>query len=193
MEQQILWSRQDEIGLEYLTLREDTDGSHFESVVIGENEGEYFRLWYQIVASPQWQVQSCLVRLLTANPGRQLSLQRSEDGQWTAESDQPLASLEGCIDVDISITPATNTLPLRRLELVPGQSAELQVVYISVPDLTVRPFRQRYTCLEKSATSGIYRYESLESGFMRDLSVDQNGLVIEYPGIWQRSGRRVIS
>jgi hypothetical protein len=94
--------------------------------------------------------------------------------------------LDGCHDVDIRVTPFTNTLPIRRLALAPGASAELRVGYITVPDLSIRPVRQRYTCLARSESGGIFRYDSLDSGFRADLTVDAHGLVVEYPGIWMR-------
>ena len=37
------------------------------------------------------------------------------------------------IDVDISATPFTNTLPIRRLGLQPGEFAELDVAFVDAP------------------------------------------------------------
>jgi hypothetical protein len=88
--------------------------------------------------------------------------------------------------VDISITPFTNTLPIRRLSLAVGSSTILKVVYIKLPELHVFPFEQRYTCLDVSANGGTYRYESLSSGFTADLPVDHDGIVLDYPQIWKR-------
>lgn len=45
---------------------------------------------------------------------------------------------------------------------------------------------QRYTCLEPHK---LYRYESLDSDFTRDITVDENDLVIEYPGLFRRVWR----
>jgi hypothetical protein len=52
------------------------------------------------------------------------------------------------VDVDISITPFTNTLPIGRLKLHTGESQEILAVYICMPDLAISTDRQRYTCLE---------------------------------------------
>ena len=48
-------------------------------------------------------------------------------------------SSTGCIDVDIRATPFTNTLPIRRLALQPGESRDLRMAFIDVPGLDVRP------------------------------------------------------
>jgi uncharacterized protein len=88
--------------------------------------------------------------------------------------------------VDISATPFTNTLPIRRMELLPGQAYELTVAYIAVPEMETKPVRQRYTCLEVRPYGKLYRYESLSSGYTTELWVDNDGLVIDYPGVFKR-------
>jgi hypothetical protein len=144
-----------------------------------------FRAWYEIHIDRDWKVQQCILRLLGGSH-QEITLQADSENHWTDATATPLAALDGCVDVDISITPFTNTLPIRRLSLNPSQSVDIVVAYITVPELEVRPAQQRYTCLESSAEGGLYRYESLTSGFTRDLRVDPQGLVIDYPGIWKR-------
>ena len=94
-----------------------------------------------------------------------------------------LPKLRGAIDVDISATPFTNTLPIRRLSMRLGQSEEILAVYVQVPSLAVSTDRQRYTCLEAGKR---YRYESVDSDFTRDIEVDEHGLVVNYPGLFRR-------
>jgi hypothetical protein len=94
--------------------------------------------------------------------------------------------LGGCIDVDISVTPFTNTLPIRRLGLAPTESAELLVAYFEGTELQAWPEPQQYTCLEKSYGGGLYRFLSLDGGFTTDLLVDADGLVLDYPGLFKR-------
>ncbi len=98
-----------------------------------------------------------------------------------------MPGLKGCVDVDISATPTTNTLPIRRLGLRRGESAELVVAYVHVPQLRVGRERQRYGCLEASANGGIYRFEALPSGFAADIPVDADGLVVDYPGLFRQA------
>ena len=70
----------------------------------------------------------------------------------------------------------------------PAAHEDLAVVYLAVPELALEPAQQRYTCLEKSPTGGLYRFESLASGFQVDLPVDADGLVLDYPGVFRRVG-----
>jgi hypothetical protein len=94
-----------------------------------------------------------------------------------------LPHLQGAIDVDLSASPFTNTLPIRRLDLPQGRSAEIQVAYVLFPDLSVALDPQRCTCLEPNRR---YRYESLDSDFVREIEVDSEGLVMAYPGLFRR-------
>ena len=97
-----------------------------------------------------------------------------------------MPELQGCIDADISVTPFTNTLPIRRLGLAPEESAELYVAYVVGTRLQAWPEPQRYTCLEKSDRGGLYRFLSLDGEFTADLPVDADGLVLDYPGLFRR-------
>lgn len=79
--------------------------------------------------------------------------------------------------------PFTNTFPIRRLGLADGQRAEIRALYIGAPALEPRSMRQAYTRLDASH----YLYENLEgSAFKAVLLVDEQGLVIDYPGLFQR-------
>jgi hypothetical protein len=110
-------------------------------------------------------------------------------GNWQdVISGGSIAELEGCLDVDIGVTPSTNTLPIRRLMLEQGSSADIRIAYVPLPDQIEKPFlprpaAQRYTCI----TAGhLYRYDGLFRNFSADLEVDRNGLVIDYPKTFRR-------
>jgi hypothetical protein len=183
-----MWEPVMESGFEHLRLRQQEDGYTADGVVIGVDQERPFRIWYEIQTDSAWIVRMCKVRLLDEK-SQEIILRTDGAGHWFNVAGEPLVELNGCLDVDLTATPFTNTLPIRRLELAPGQSAELLVAYIIVPALEVKAVPQRYTCLERHDAGGTYRYEGLSSGFTRDLPVDANGLVIDYPGIWRRAGK----
>jgi hypothetical protein len=64
--------------------------------------------------------------------------------------------------VDLSITPLTNTLPIRRLKLGVGESAEIATAYVAIPDMEASLDRQRYTRVAFDR----YRYVPLDSDFV---------------------------
>jgi len=187
MEWNVMWVPWVGAGLEHLRLRQNDTSMLIDSVVIGVEDEQIFRLWYEIQTDSDWKVRACTLRLL-GDTTPEITLHADGEGHWADAAGVPLTALDGCIDVDISVTPFTNTLPIRRVPLHAGQSVDLQVAYLSVPGMEVQNAPQRYICLESHATGSLYRYESLTSGFTRDLRVDAQGLVIDYPGLWKRAG-----
>src|SRR5262249_52268038 len=103
-------------------------------------------------------------------------------GAWRS-SGRELREVEGCVDVDLALTPATNTLPIRRLNLPVGGTESAVAAWVKLPYLAVQRLPQRYTRL----TMNTYRYES-NTGFSAEIVVDDLGLVATYPGGWEGIG-----
>ena len=55
-----------------------------------------------------------------------------------------------------------------------------------VPALRIGVSRQRYRCLTWGPAGGLYRYENAAGDFTADITVDADGLVVEYPQIARR-------
>ncbi|MDR3576497.1 MAG: putative glycolipid-binding domain-containing protein [Anaerolineaceae bacterium] len=183
----IIWSPWNEPGSEHLHLVQDERGFLADGMILRVKESRPIRAHYRIRCDLDWKVQKLEVNLLESfRPA--IRLQSDGNGHWTDEAGNPLAELDGCLDVDISITPFTNTLPIRRMSLKPGESSEIIVAYISLPEMNVQRSHQRYTCLDVSPTGGNYKYEDqgLFQGFSADLQVDADGLVLDYPELFRR-------
>ncbi len=179
-----------EPGLEHLQLREEQQAIIADGLILGVREHRPFRVRYEIHSTNNFQLRSVRVSVLSDEP-QSLSLLTDGLGTWTTESAEPIPLLSGCLDVDISLTPFTNTLPIRRLALQPSSQATLPMAYIEVPQMQVQVTQQRYTCLEVTPLEARYRFESLEHGvssFTAELLVDRDGLVLEYPGLFRRTG-----
>jgi hypothetical protein len=88
--------------------------------------------------------------------------------------------LYGAFDVDLGGSPLTNTLPIRRLDLAraeTGVAHRLSVAWVLLPSLEVVQADQIYTALG----DGKVRYAS--ETFSADLSIDDDGFVLDYPGL----------
>lgn len=177
----VRWREWSGEGLEHLVLTEEPDGVRADAAVLGASDGQVFAARYLIRCDAGWRARRLAVGLVGEGPGLELSSDGS--GRWTDGSGAPLARLDGALDVDISATPFTNTLPIRRLNLRAGDRETILVAYVKLPELTLAADRQRYTCLEQGRR---YRYESEDSGFTRELEVDGDGLVLTYPGLFRR-------
>jgi hypothetical protein len=186
MEREVMWVPWEGPGLEHLRLVTSGRGVVANGLVIGLEAGRPFRIGYEIRCDGRWRVRE--IRAAAPDSERPvLELLADGEGHWKRGGGEPVPELDGCIDVDISATPFTNTLPIRRLGLEPGQSEVLTITYVRVPELLVGPERQRYGCLEAQADSGLYRFEALPSGFTAELPVDAEGLVIDYPGLFRQA------
>jgi hypothetical protein len=187
MKLEVLWRQLVGIGAEHLVLSSN-ELIHADSLSVGEIDGAAYRIHYLLDCGSDWQVQSMRVEDLLNH--KSIAVLRGNDGHWRGEAGGPLPDLDGCTEVDIMITPFTNTLPIRNLNLRVGESREIAVVYVGLPGLVTSRKDQRYTCLSVNDSGGIYRYESLESSFTADLTVDADGLVVDYPGIFVMDAKR---
>jgi len=73
---------------------------------------------------------------------------------------------------------------MRRLGLAIGEAVEIEVAYILVPELSLRAAPQRYTRLAER----LWRFDGLDIDFTADLTVDEQGFVVTYPGLFLRDG-----
>lgn len=189
MDRDVMWAPWGRRGLEHLHLAFLPDGVLADGLVIGVRDDQPFRAHYQIRCDGQWRVRDVRVMLLGFGPPA-INVHADGEGHWTFDTGEPISDLDGCIDVDLSATPFTNTLPIRRLRLPQGMSANLLVAYITVPELQLTVERQRYTRLEARSGVELYRFEALPSGFTAELPLDTDELVIDYPHLFQRMWSR---
>jgi uncharacterized protein len=181
MDRIVRWIPVTDHGAEYLRVTSTADGFLAESVVVGAIGGAAYGLRYRIRCDAGWRLREAGLALV--GTGEHVHFRADGEGQWRNASGEPLRDLDGCIDIDISATPFTNTLPIRRLALARGESRDIRVAYIRPPSLKAQAVAQRYTCLDPGVR---YRYEGLFRGFTGELAVDADGLVIDYPETFKR-------
>jgi hypothetical protein len=180
-----MWQAWAGVGLEWCRLVADAQGARAESLALGVQAGTPWAVRYTLRCDAEWRTRELTITSL-AGDGGALALRGDGAGRWLDPGGARLPGLDGCVDVDLSSTVLTNTLPIRRLGLAPGGSAEVLVVYVTVPGLAPSVSRQRYHCLRSGSEGARYRFEAPDSGFTSDIVVDADGLVIEYPGIARR-------
>lgn len=173
------WAAAQDGGLEHLELEAAETGAAAEGVVIGTDEGRPFGVAYAIRCDAQWRVRGVEVRVAGAGV---LRLAADGEGNWRDADGRALPALAGCIDVDLTCTPFTNSLPIRRLGARLAQRQRITVACIDVPRLEVGPSHQAYTCLGP----GRYLFESLSRPFRAEIETDADGLVLRYPGLFAR-------
>ncbi len=168
-------------GTDYCALWHTAEGWLLKGTAIGVLKDQHPILAsYEIHCDDNWLTHRVQVERTIGNDTKILSLSVESRGLWRS-SGQELPALRGCDDVDLAVTPATNTLPIRRLDLGIGKSESVIVAWVKFPELEIQPLSQRYTRL----TQDTYRYES-NTGFSANVMVDDLGLVTAYPGGWER-------
>ena len=175
----VRWREWDGPGIEHLELRQRAGEVLADSVVICSGQTP-FAARYRIECDANWRARRVSVDMIGS--GRMLALAADGEGHWLRNG-LAVPELDGVLDPDLTVTPFTNTLPISRLRLSSGQSAEITTAFIEFPALTVVSNPQRYTCLKEARQ---YLYESRASDFKREVEIDRDGLVIAYPDFWQR-------
>lgn len=183
---ELYWQPAWTTGLEHLTLDETADDIDADGLVLVHDEGRGLRLHYHVHCLPDWRVQGVEAQV-EGDPPARCWLTTDGKGGWLDATGNLVERITGCIDVDIMATPFTNSLPIRRLNMNVGQSREIAVVYIKIPDLKVERAAQRYTFLAREGDNARYLYEGLDTDFKAELLVDSAGLVLGYQGLWQRA------
>ncbi len=141
---------------------------------------------YDVDTDTEWRTRA--VRIDQRGAGREplrLLIRVDEQRRWWIEDDLTLslrevADFRGLDDADLSVTPATNTLPIRRLNLEVGESRDVVAAWIRAPSLALKRLPQRYT------RTGALTYQYASESFTADLTVDEHGLVTNYGDVWRR-------
>ena len=170
----ILWQAGDG-GSEICVLERAGRGWRLRGTVLTHEAKEPIELRYAVTVDAAWVTRD--VEVLVAFAGGDLREPVELGNLWSGKERPP--EYRDCADVDLSFTPATNTLPIRRLGLEVGEEAEIAVAWVVWPELRFQRAVQSYARLAED------RYRYTQGDFKADLTVDKNGLVLEYEGLWK--------
>lgn len=137
---------------------------------------------YSLDCDAAWRTRVGRVRGWLGRQDVEITVLPTREGHWTITGAEP-AAVEGCVDVDIGFTLATNLLPLRRLALAVGESADAPAAWLSFPNLRLERLEQRYRRLAPTR----YEYRSPRTDYVATLEVNEVGFVTRYPDLWEMS------
>jgi len=167
-------------SLEYFQLSENEDAFIANSKIIGAYEDKSYLIEYILKIDKEWRVQSFEIEFEINSVKKKLfGLKKNND--WTINGNSA-SSFSGFAFIDISLTPFTNTLPIRNLHLNHGQEKKVNVIYIDILETDIKPARQKY----RRSTDVNFRYENIPNDFEADIDVDEDGLVVFYPSLFER-------
>lgn len=174
----VIWKRKDVDGLESTRVRLLEPNWHVEGGAVFAFEGVACRLDYDIQCTRQWQTRSALVTGWIGERAIAIDIARSPAGEWRLNG-AVVRQVAGCEDIDLNFSPSTNLLPIRRLALDVGMSANVRAAWLRFPELVLQPLEQTYTRL------GLDTFHYKSGTFEADITVDEEGLALDY-AVWTR-------
>ncbi|WP_435737849.1 putative glycolipid-binding domain-containing protein [Cellulosimicrobium sp. PMB13] len=162
---------------------------------------------WALTTGPGWVTQRLEISSRGVGWSRHLTLTRLPDGAWQADvqasgrapDDLPAPGitdpreLDGAVDCDIALCPVTNTMPILRLGLLgadaPPRETPFVMAWVDVPSLQVLRSDQVYaarTPVDTTTGHGTVTYTSATRDFTADLTVDADGIVVDYPQLARR-------
>ncbi|WP_349408522.1 putative glycolipid-binding domain-containing protein [Pseudalkalibacillus sp. SCS-8] len=175
----VMWEHLEEFGSELCQISEHHNGLLAEGTIIRVIQNEPCQVNYSVHMDHSWHTKKLEIGV---NHERKLELSSDGNGNWF-EDEEEETSLKGAIDIDISATPFSNSLPINRFEWNLNQKRDMEMVYISVPELTFFKVSQTYTYLRREADMRVFLYECRD--FKSLIYVDENGFVTNYPDLFK--------
>lgn len=176
----LVWRRLDGESFEFFQLVEAPGGFDLVGRVIAAEEGRPLTVDYRLRCCGGWRSRELEVIQSFDGATRRMQMARIDDHWWVGARDR--TDLTACLDIDLAITPATNALPINRLGLEVGASADVPTAWVQFPSLEVAPAPQRYVRRSERR----WRFTSLDTDFTAAIEVDADGLPTDYEGIWTR-------
>jgi uncharacterized protein len=177
-----LWRRLDGSGHDTCRLDRLADGWQLSGTAVFLHDGQPACLTYTVLADAAWHTREGQVRGWAGRHQVELLLVR-RDQHWSLNG-RPVAGLADAIDLDLAFTPATNLLPLRRLEVPVGTAVDAPAAWLDTASWSLRRLQQRYEHRSPHA----YWYSAPEVGYAELLEVDDEGFVRRYPHQWELAG-----
>ena len=181
MQTNLLWTGREYYSLENCLVKITAIGTEITSTIIGYYEEKIYKVDYQITTNQNWETVLFEINSRHSNQTQSIRFEGDGKGNWKSNG-KKAEQFNGCIDIDIPLTPFTNTLPIRRLRLRQNQTQEIHVIYCDLLEQQIKPVRQRYTCLSDTE----YHYENVPNDFEATIQVDESGFVIDYPSLFMR-------
>jgi hypothetical protein len=193
----LMWAGTDEWRAEVASVESGADRFDASGVQLGTVPVPY-RLDYVLETAAGWVTRTMRISAQGDGWRRSLQLTRDQHGRWAGEAssggsvDLPMpggdgGALDDAVDVDLGLSPLTNSMPIlrHRLHQQPG-AADCLMAWVSVPDLTLHRSLQRYEHVRTTAAGAVVRFVS--GDFSADLLVDPQGFVVDYPQLARRTG-----
>ncbi|WP_273127801.1 putative glycolipid-binding domain-containing protein [Bacillus weihaiensis] len=179
----VVWHNEELYGCEYLKLENKSENLVIQSTVIyvDEKKTNAHNLNYYVELDEHWRTKRFSINVDNIDS---IELHTDGHGNWFNTDGESIYNLKGAIDIDISATPFSNSLPINRINWSINQIEHFHMVYISVPSLETKKVPQTYQYIRKEGELKYFKYRCYD--YETIICVDSNGLVVDYPNAFSR-------
>jgi hypothetical protein len=178
----MIWRRMDTPGHEAVRIYEGEEGWYVDGAAIFLFEKKPCRLEYLIECDHEWRTSFVTVDGFVGDDVVAIEIEVDEGNVWYMNGEE-IGAVAGCVDIDLNFSPVTNLLPLKRLAMNLDEAQEVRAAWLRFPSFALEPLQQTY----RKVSESVYNYRS-DTGFETDITVDSNGLPVEYPDFWTQEG-----
>jgi len=138
MKANILWKATDHPSLEHCVLNYSQRSIDISSVIIGKSEKDIYRVDYSITLNKKWELKAATINIESNKLKKKFTVKQSTNGNWLLNN-KIAKRFHNCTEIDISLTPFTNSLPINRIGFSKGQDEKIKVIYFDVLWGKVKP------------------------------------------------------
>ncbi len=136
---------------------------------------------YILHANLHWEVQSISV-IVKSHQTVELFFEKKQEG-WFDNKWNGAAFVEGLYRYRYLTDSFHQYTTCAAAANARGTTQEITVLYFKLPEGEFYPMRQSYTNIDDR----FYKYENIDGEYAAMLELDEDGMVIYYPGRWQRA------
>jgi hypothetical protein len=157
------------------------EGIHGHGFAVGKTDNNIpFAMEYDMALTEDWDIKEISIKSFLDERTTRLV---HDNDKWYNGNYQHLSEFDGIEFVDISISPFTNTLPIKRLQLEGEQAQKVDIIYFDENKFSLRKVQQIYSYVGERT----YCYQDIElPDFVSNITVDEDGMVIDFPKMFRR-------
>lgn len=152
----------------------------FRGTVLTIADGFPAEVRYVVTCDSGWHTRNCVVSMRARESREMVRLSVDRQGSWFYDGKRR-PDLDGVVDLDLAFSPSSNTLPLQRMDLSPGQQMRIPVAWLRFPELDLVRSEQVY----ERVSERNYRFGSADGEFSALIETDRQGMVVRYGDLWR--------